>query len=99
MSSGRGVDKFFPRYSPYWQVVQNSYSPYWQVVQNSYSPNQKTTPTNYRNGEGEGEKNSPGWRVGFYFLLAKPEFYWQLASGYPHPWLEALTKDAVTTNS
>jgi hypothetical protein len=22
-----------------------------------------------------------------------------LASGYPHPWLEALTKDAVTTNS
>jgi hypothetical protein len=34
-----------------------------------------------------GEKSLARLASGFVFLLANPEFYSHLASGYPHPWM------------
>jgi hypothetical protein len=71
--ASRGVNKF------------SRHSPNWRVVQYFHSPSPKTTGQKYRMGQWDGKKPSPNWRMGFVFLLANPEFYLHLASGYPHP--------------
>jgi hypothetical protein len=65
----RGVDMFFKTLA----------------IQYFHSPSHKTTDQKYRKGLVRRGKKLARLASGFVFLLANPEFYSHLASGYPQP--------------